>query len=211
MSIMSTSRRRVWTVFSLALVLGASAAQATTVLRVTFSQVVDGADIIAVGTVSAVTETWDAEQETPFTHVTFSDLEVLKGEIDAGELTLRFLGGPAPDGLTLVVAGMPRFEVRQRAVVFSTGNGLVACPLVGWWQGLYRVVYDAERRDFTVADHAGRDVVAVDGAVGRRVTRMRMPPEARGPRGAADAAGFRPGAADALTLDEFKALVREEL
>ena len=32
---------------------------------------------------------------------------------------------------------MPQFAVGDRAVLFSAANGLQACPLVGWWQGLY--------------------------------------------------------------------------
>ena len=179
------------------LVAGASPAQATTVLRMTFSEVVDGAEVIAVGTVSAIEETWDAEREMPFTYVTFSDVEVLKGEAGGRELTLRFLGGPAPNGLTLAVAGMPRFAVGQQAVVFSIGNGVQACPLVGWWQGLYRVVRDAGRNVLTIADHAGRPVAGFDGVAGQRVTRLSPASPAT--------------AADAVTLDAFRAMVESEL
>lgn len=193
-----TARRcSVRTVLLSALVLGASAVQATTVLRMTFSQVVDGAEVIAIGTVSAVDAIWDAERQVPFTEVTFSDIEVLKGRLDAAEMTLRFLGGPAPNGLTLRVSGMPQFALNQQAVVFSAGNGTLACPLVGWWQGLYRIIHDAERNVRTVADHAGRPVAALDGDVGERVARLSAAPRAP--------------ATDALTIDEFRALITSEL
>ena len=178
------------------LVAGASPAPATTVLRMTFSEVVDGAETIAVGSVSAIEETWDAEREMPFTNVTFTDLDVLKGGVSGRELTLRFLGGPAPNGFTLVVSGMPRFAAGQQVVVFSTGNGVQACPLVGWWQGLYRVVRDPGRDVLTIADHAGRPVASVDGLVGQRVTRLST---------------SQASAANAVTLDVFKTLVAEEL
>ena len=129
----------------------------------TLSDVVTASETIAVGTVTDITETWDAEQETPFTKVTFSVLEVLKGEVAGAELALSFLGGPRPDGSTLVVTGTPEFAVGDRAVVFSDANGLQACPLVGCWQGFYRLFYDLGKGVFTVADHAGQAVVDIDG------------------------------------------------
>ena len=190
-------RRRLPTVFLLVLlilVLGGSSGRATTVVKMTFSEVVDGAELIVIGTVSAIEETWDAAKGMPFTDVTFSDIEVLKGTARAGELTLRFLGGPAPNGLTLAVSGMPRFAMNEQTVIFSAGNGVYPCPLVGWWQGLYRVVLDDERNVPVVADHAGRSVVALDGVVGERDVSVSSSP-----------------AAVALTLDEFTGLVTEEL
>lgn len=193
-------RRRSPTVFLLVLVLGGTNSQASTVAKMTFSEVVDAAEIIAVGTVSAIEETWDAERGIPFTLVTFADIEILKGTAPGGELTLRFLGGSTPDGLTLAVSGMPRFAVKEQAVVFSTGNGVYACPLVGWWQGLYRVVFDDERNVLVVADHARRGVVALDGVVGRRDARVSFALQTPGTP-----------AAGTLTLNEFKGLITEEL
>ena len=161
------------------LVLAASVAQATTVRQMSFSEVVSEAELIAVGTVTAVRDTWDAELGTPFTEVTFSNLEVLKGVVGGEELTLRFLGGRAPDGTTLVVAGMPRFVAGDRAAVFAAGNGLEACPLVGWWQGLYRLLFDAGQDAFTIANHAGRPVVAIDGGSGQMQARLSLPARRR--------------------------------
>ena len=191
--------RRVFLVFLALLALGASAAvHATTVEKMTLSEVVDGSEVIAVGRVAAIQETWDAVQEMPYREVTFSVLEVLKGEVGRAELTLQFLGGPTPDGLTLEVAGMPRFDIGDRTIVFSAGNGVYACPLVGWWQGLYRLLFDLGTETFTVVDHAWRPVVAVDGGVGRLAVRLLA--------GSNDEL-----LADAFTLDEFSALVRAEL
>ncbi len=178
----------------------AAPVRGTTVEPLTFSEVVDGADLIAVGAVSAVTETWDAEREVPLTEVTVSVLEVLKGVVGGAELTLQFLGGPTPGGATLDVAGMPDFAVGDRAVLFSAGNGVEACPLVGWWQGLYRLFYDAGRDAFTVADHAGRPVVGMDGGAGRLVASV----------SAADNDETAPGE-DALTLEDFRHVVRAEM
>ena len=191
-------RRRPVPALLAALTLAATAARATTVEPMTFSEIVDGAEVIAVGAVTAIADTWDAEREIPFTEVTFSVLEVLKGEVGGAELTLQFLGGPVPEGSTLVVAGMPQFAVGDRAVLFAAANGLQACPLVGWWQGLYRLFYDAGQDAFTVADHAGRPVIGIDGGLGRMEARMSTE---------ANDEVIVP----ALTLDAFRNAVREEV
>ena len=196
--------RRALPVFLAVLVLGTSAAQATTVRRMSFTEVVNEAELIAIGKVTAIRNTWNADLGMPFTEVTFSDVEVLKGAVDGAELTLRFLGGRAPDGMTLKVAGMPRFTVGDRAAVFSAGNGLEACPLVGWWQGFYRLLFDAGQEAFTVANHAGQPVVAIDGGGG----------QIDGGGGQMEARlSLQPNddvetVADALTLDEFRTAVR---
>ncbi len=189
--------RRVRMALLSVVVLGSTATQATTVLPMTFSQVVAGAEVIAIGVVSAVEATWDAEREMPFTEVTVSDIDVVKGQVVNRALTLRFLGGPAPNGLTLEVSGMPQFAPAQQVVVFSTRDDGRPCPLVGWWQGLYRIVYDAERDARTVVNHAGRPVTAIEGDVGQRVVRL-------------SAASGAP-AEDALTIEEFRSVIASEL
>ena len=178
--------------------LAASVAQANSVLPMSFSEVVASAEVVAAGTVTAINETWDAEQEAPFTEVTFSELDVVKGQVGGGELTLQFLGGPDPNGYVLVVSGMPQFEVGDRAVVFSAGNGSVVNPIVGSSQGLYRLFYDPGQDAFTVADHAGRAVVAIESQEGRMESRL----------SAADNDETIP---DALTRDEFLEAVRAAL
>ena len=134
---------------------------ATTVLEKTFPDLVQEADTIAVGTVTAIESAWDAEKAAPFTLITFSDLEVSKGEVDQTELTLHVLGGPTPDGLVMQIAGTPQFHLGDRMVVFVTGNETNAIPLVGLWQGVYRVTFDSEREMETIATHSGQPVTAL--------------------------------------------------
>ena len=180
---------------------GPAALHGTTVVKMTFSEVVDAATVISVGTVSSVEYVWDAERGTPYTDVTFADLYVLHGSIPGSDLTLRFTGGPTPDGLVLEIAGMPRFTVGQRTVVFSDPAGGGICPLVGWWQGLYRVARDTERGVDVVFDHAGVPMVGFDGPPGELVARVSAP---AGPA----RAGAPPSQ---LTLDTFTALIQAEL
>ena len=133
----------------------------TTVLEASFSTLVQDAEVIAVGTVTDIETEWDAEQEAPFTLVTFSDLEVLKGDESQTELTLHFLGGPTPDGLIMEIAGTPQFSLGEQVVVFSVGNQQQIVPLVGMWQGVYRVVFDDERGIETIHNHASQPVTTL--------------------------------------------------
>ncbi len=184
--------------FVLLVVADPSPLNGTTVVKMTFSEVVDAATIISVATVSSVQSVWDAERGTPFTVVTFTDLDVLQGSVPGPDLGLRFVGGPTPDGLVLEIAGMPRFAAAQRVVIFSDPAGGGMCPLVGWWQGLYRVARDAQRGVDIVFDHAGVPVVGFDGPAGELVARVSAL------RGAA-------AGSSQLTLDAFTASIRAEL
>ena len=134
--------------------------RATTVLEKSFSALVQEAEVIAVGTVSAIATEWDEDREAPFTLVTFSDVDILKGEADTA-LTLRLLGGPTPDGSILRVAGVPQFTIGERNVLFVTGNDHYAVPLVGIWQGVYRVVFDSTRGVDTIHTHAGQPLATL--------------------------------------------------
>ena len=88
MSPTTLARRSTWIVCLSALVLDVSVLHATTVQRMTFSEVVRGAAVIAAGTVSTIDAMRDPDQERPFTEVTFEgeDLEMLKR--DAGQRPL---------------------------------------------------------------------------------------------------------------------------
>ena len=154
-------------------------AGATTVLEVSFATLVEDAEVIAVGTVSAIESEYDAQTETPWTLVTFSDLEVLKGTVAEPTLTLQVIGGPLPDGTVLGMVGTPEFHVGERSVVFSEGNGHYVVPLVGLWQGVYRVVFDAERGIDTIHDHAGQPVSTLPTSEGRMLHGHVDPPPAQ--------------------------------
>ena len=143
------------------LLLAGSPGYATTVLHQSFPDLVQKAETIVVGTVSTIEAEWDAETETPFILVTFTDLDVLKGDTSQTALTLRFLGGPRPDGTVLQIAGVPHFTVGERNVLFVAGNEHYAVPLVGTWQGVYRVVFDPARDTETVYTHAMQPLTAL--------------------------------------------------
>jgi hypothetical protein len=140
--------------FVLSIILLTPLSWATTVLEKDFPDLVHEAEVITVGTVTDIRELWDPVRRAPFTLVTFSNLDVLKGKTGESDLTLHFLGGHTPDGEILRVDGVPEFKRGERSVVFCTGNQRDFCPLVGIWQGVYRVTLDAKQGVETVSDHA---------------------------------------------------------
>lgn len=162
-------------------------AGATVVVAKDFGALCAEADLIFVGTVTAVTPGWsDAQRQAIETAVTFGDLTWLRGGPQTS-LTLRFAGGEM-DGLHEAVAGVPEFAVGQRRVVFAHA-GHFASPIVGFNQGLFQVV----------EGDAGPVVLDADG---RAVTGVGRAAVQRG--AAADRAA-------ALPLDTFLARVRARL
>ena len=151
----------VWTLAFGAGAFGAPAVsalgtQAMTVRELTLSEVAAEAEVIAIGIVATVEWTRNAATERPFTRVIVSHIEVLKGEVDGGNLTLRLLGGLTPGGIAVAVPGSPRVRMGEELVVFVVGNDRGEWRLVGGPQGIYRVVREAERDVVTVVMRAGR-------------------------------------------------------
>src|SRR5579862_963016 len=124
----------------LVLTLLAPSAPAMVVVSRDFPELVSRADQIVAGIVTAVTEEQDASGN-PWTLVTLSDLTVLKGDV-ASTLTLRFYGGSRGDQV-VHIPDMPAFTTGERALLFVAGNGRDVCPLVGVWQGRFRLRVDS--------------------------------------------------------------------
>src|SRR5690606_35499480 len=117
-------------------------ALATTYLERTPEEMALAAAQVFVGTVATVTVT--DEGGTPWTEVTFTDLEWVANELaddeDDGDaapssVTLRFLGGALPSGERLTVSGLPRYVEGQRVLLFAYDAPGAASPVVGVRQG----------------------------------------------------------------------------
>jgi hypothetical protein len=162
-------------------------AGATVVVAKKFDELCAEADLVFVGTVATVESRWsDPQRQAIETVVTFTDLTWLRGGPQA-EVVLHFAGGER-DGLHEAVAGVPEFAAGERRVVFAR-NGHFVSPIVGFNQGLFRVV-DGPGGP-VVLDAEGKAVTAV----GRAALQ----------RGAAD------DRAAALPLDAFLARIRAQL
>ena len=84
--------------------------------------------------------------------MTFTDLTWLRGGPQA-QIELRFGGGEL-DGLREEVAGVPQFTVGERRVIFAHAGHFVS-PIVGFNQGLFRVVDGADGPVVLDADGQG--------------------------------------------------------
>jgi len=176
--------------FVASLACAAAPAQAMVVAHRDFPELVARAEQIVIGTVSDIHEEQD-DAGVPSTLVTFSDLTVLKGNVDA-TLTLHLYGGTAGD-VAVHISDMPSFAVGERAVLFVAGNGRSLCPLVGVWQGRFRVRRDASGGGDVIEDSSGS---LVTGLTGRELRR----------RARHASAGPAP-----LTVDGFRQLIADEL
>lgn len=176
---------------SILLFLIPSTSTAMTVVERDFSELVERAEQVVVGTVTAITAGRDANGG-PLTLVSFGDLTVLKGQVGTS-FTLELTGGVTDDGRVLSIPDMPQFTVGERAVLFVAGNGRDLCPLVGVWQGRFRVVHDPDSGVDVVQRSDGARVTGLEGRA-LRTTRS------------VAAGNERP-----LSLPEFETLIREEL
>ena len=138
-----------------AIVAAVAPAAATVVRSVEFAEQCAGADTIVVGTVRNVESRRSASPGYFETLVTLAVEDVVAGS----ELTLRLAGGQVGN-LMQSIDGMPEFVVRERYVVFLEPGQEppLVSPIVGFNQGLYRVVRE-NGRDL-VRDHAGRPLAA---------------------------------------------------
>jgi len=115
-------------------------AEATTVERLSFDDLVRKAERIFVGRVDSVRCRAETAPEKPpiWTDVKFRDVTKVKGDV-AASVTISLAGGRYGKR-ALRFAGMPRFEEGMRYAVFLHGEEGKVCPVLGWGQGQFRVV-----------------------------------------------------------------------
>ncbi|MBX3616563.1 hypothetical protein [Nitrosomonas sp.] len=84
----------------------------------------------------------------PHTYVTYEITRNFKGSSSQDKLiTLRFRGGPDDAGNTLIIPGVPLFQVGDQDIVFVRGNGVEISPVVGGNFGRFRIGKDAVHSD----------------------------------------------------------------
>ena len=150
-----TRRIVLFSVF--ALLLGNAPAFPTSIVPPTFEELVDGATTIFVGeTVSRRSQRLES-RDGPLivTLVTFNVVETLKGAPGL-QMTLEFMGGTVGE-LTLVVSGMPQFNVGDKDVVFVGRSTSAVSPLVGFAYGRFRISKDDQTGRESVRTYDGRN------------------------------------------------------
>ena len=135
---------------------------ASTVLQMSFSEVVESAELAFEGRVLWV-ESRRAPDGMIHTLVTFTVIDVLKGDSLLKEIELSFLGGQVGTK-RLQVTDLEVPEVGETGFYFveSLGNAQVN-PLVGWSQGRYLIERD-ENGDSFVTTAAREPILALDPA-----------------------------------------------
>lgn len=144
-------------VVSLAALLIALPARASVVPKLTFEQIVQGAELVFTGTVVRVesVRTASPSGRTIVTHVTYRVDRMLQGD-PRPEITLEFLGGQVGD-VALHIEGVPAFAIGQEDVICAHADGLYVSPLTGFNQGRFAVTRDAAGRRL-ITDRDGRPV-----------------------------------------------------
>jgi hypothetical protein len=148
---------------------------ATTIPYKSFDQLVKEADGVVSARVAAVESQYSPQNEI-YTFVTFDEVSVLSGAYQGSTLTLRFKGGQVGRDI-LHVEGSPSFNVNEKFVLFVHGNGSYMVPLVGWTQGVFRIVQDTTTGREAIQDYEGNRVLGIQAG---QISRERLiQPEAQ--------------------------------
>jgi hypothetical protein len=166
---------------------------ATTVIPPTFEQLVQQAELIFQGTVTASRSVWEGEGGDRHieTYVTFQVEDNVKGQAGAS-YTIRMLGGTVGDE-TMEVTDTPKFQVGDRDILFVEHNNDQFVPLVGISHGRFHVQRD---------EQTGRDVVTNgDGEPVRDLTQL----------GRDEKAATAADVTEAISPDDLKAAIHKQL
>jgi hypothetical protein len=141
---------------------------ATTVAGMATAEQAASADRIFVGRVTAVASRPKAATPKYFETVVHFDVEETIAGSGASSVELTFSGGEV-GGVRQRIDGMPEFTVGERYVVMLEADQrpALASPLVGFNQGLYRVVGES-RASAVVRDRAGRPLTDTASPAGAR-------------------------------------------
>jgi len=145
------------------LLIGAQAALATTVQKLTLQDLAKKSDSIVMARVDDAVASWDAGHKEIYTFITLNVLQPVKGNQGATTITLRQLGGTVGN-IASVVPGMPSFRKGEEVVVFLTQKDAAGYPWVmGLEQGKYTVTTGKNGVKMVRNDLAGTELLSVNG------------------------------------------------
>lgn len=129
-----------------------------------YAEIAGSADLIVVGTVDVARCRLGDNGKMIFTDVTFTDLNVAHAvqAVTQERLTLSFAGGEL-NGEIIRVSDVPVFEVGKRYLLYlKNKKGPVASPVVGVYQGVFRILQDKETGKLYPLTYGGRGILGVD-------------------------------------------------
>lgn len=147
---------------ALTLLIAVTEVKATTLLYQSLADLSAKADAIITATV-ADSKSVRSSTGPIYTFVTFVNVSALAGEVSSGPLVMRFLGGQIGDEIQHVF-GSPTFSPGEELILFATANGKAMVPVVGWTQGILRIVRGDGKVAPTIRDYEGNTIVGIDGA-----------------------------------------------
>jgi hypothetical protein len=136
-----------------------AASEATMVKKLNFNQIIDRADVILSGRVISVVHSTVEEngRQVPYTFVTVTVNDVVKGKVNNNSYTFKLLGGPVPGkNIALGVSSMPVFCVDQEVFLFLKDNEALHSPIVGFFQGRFNIQTDRNTGAKHLYDNSGR-------------------------------------------------------
>jgi hypothetical protein len=158
----SRRRSRIRIIISLlSALLFLPALRATTLARLSLDQLAAGSDAVARLRFVRAESRW--ENGSIWTVTTFDVMETLKGQLP-GQIEVRLPGGRVGH-LTSTVAGTPKFNPGNEAVVFLQRSPAGGFTVAGWVEGSFRISRDPrtgietvtqDSSAFAVFDTAGR-------------------------------------------------------
>ena len=122
--------------------LNAGQVKASTVLKLSFDEVCQGAELIFEGRVVSKESRLSSTTGNPFTYFTFEIIDVIKGSYRSNIIELGFMGGSKGE-YVMVVSDMRIPEIGERGIYFVENLSVQQVhPLCGWHQGHYLVLSD---------------------------------------------------------------------
>jgi hypothetical protein len=131
-------RRFLWILFLAGLALLAVVANATTLARLRFEELVNQATAVARLRCIGVESRW--QDGEIWTETRFETVEVNKGQLPA-VVSVRMLGGIVGN-LHSRVEGVPTFRIGEEAYILLWGHQGEPFRVLGWSQGTFRIARD---------------------------------------------------------------------
>ena len=142
---MTWTRHTLLTLLSLALATEAfpvPEATATIVVPMSDRDLTESAVAVVIGDVTAIESHWNPTDQQISTYVTLDVVEVLRGDVGTGPVTLRQMGGRVGN-VDAWVDGSPEFAVGERVLLFLRTNPDGTLRVAHLHQGRFSVLSDA--------------------------------------------------------------------
>ena len=137
---MSGFRWKTNLILGVGILLISSPASATTFLKADVPTLARASTSIVQARVESTQSSWNADHSMIFTEVTLDVVQTLRGTPASG-VVVRVPGGTV-DGYTIRMEGAPEFQEGSEVVAFIGSWDDGAAKVVGYSQGLSRVVRD---------------------------------------------------------------------